>query len=72
MFLGFVLNEMKSELTWIGLSDMKVRKYRKLALSTRSRFEPALAYNPRFSRNLFSNARLEPSFRIAEKTTIRG
>ena len=27
MFLGFVLNEMRSELTWIGLSDTKVRKY---------------------------------------------
>ena len=47
---------------WFGLHN-----YHKLAFPTRSRFEPALAYNPLFSRNLSSNACLEHSIKITTR-----
>ena len=49
-----------------------LQNYRKIAFTTRSRLQPALGYNPHFSRNLFSKARLEPSLKIVKKITTRG
>ena len=46
--------------------------YRKIAFTTRSRLQPALGYNPHFSRNSFSKARLEPSVKIVKKFSTRG
>ena len=46
--------------------------YRKIAFTTRSRLQPALGYNPHFSRNLFSKARVEPSLKIVKKILLAG
>ena len=49
-FSKVLANELGCNLPWFpnAIGTAKISTYRKLAFSTRSRFVPALAYNPQF------------------------